>query len=120
MLGDAFELRTYADLKGWEDDDHLAAFEAFRRCALHAEEKRYKDGGLGVSFKDLKPAFRGALRAFVMDGPEARQFFEHWFTPALVKPEAGKLGHVTGFYEPVVKASRTRSEAFPVAALPPP
>ena len=46
MLGDAFELRTYADLKGWHDDDHLAAFDAFQRCARHAEENRYKDGGL--------------------------------------------------------------------------
>lgn len=114
MLGAAFELRSFADLKGWRDDDHFAAFEAFQRSALHAEDKRYKDGGLGVSFKDLKPAFRGALRAFVMDGPDARQFFETWFIPALVKPEPGKQGHVTGFYEPVVKASRRKSAAFPV------
>ena len=114
MLWDAFELRSFADLPGWRDDDHLAAFEAFRRSAEHAADKRYKDGGLGVSFKDLKPALNASLRAFVMDGPDARQFFEHWFTPALVKPEPGRQGHVTGFYEPLVKASRKRTEAFPV------
>jgi membrane-bound lytic murein transglycosylase A len=114
VLGDAFELRSFNDLKGWEEDDHLSAFEAFQRSALYAEERRYKDGGLGVAFKDLKPAFKASLSAFVMDGPDARQFFEHWFTPALVKPEPGKQGHVTGFYEPVVKASRKRTEAFPV------
>jgi membrane-bound lytic murein transglycosylase A len=114
VLGDAFELRSYADLKGWEEDDHLSAFDAFRLSALQAEDRRYKDGGLGIAFKDLKPAFKASLRAFVMGGPDARQFFEHWFVPALVKPEPGKQGHVTGFYEPVVKASRKKTAAFPV------
>ena len=114
MLGDAFEIRSFADLKGWEEDDHLAAFQAFLRSARHAETKRYKDGGLGVSFDDLKPAFDAALIAQIKSGREARSFFEHWFTPALVKPEPGKQGHVTGFYEPIVKASRARTDDFPV------
>jgi membrane-bound lytic murein transglycosylase A len=114
VLGDAFELRSFADLKGWDDDDHLAAFDAFVRSARHAADKRYKDGGLGVSFSDLKPAFDAALNAGVKNGLDAKQFFEHWFAPAFVKPEAGKQGHVTGFYEPVVKASRTQSDAYPV------
>jgi membrane-bound lytic murein transglycosylase A len=113
VLGDAFELRSFADLKGWEDDDHLPAFEAFQRSARHAADKRYKDGGLGVSFSDLKPAFDAALTADVKNGLDAKHFFERWFTPALVRPEPGKQGHVTGFYEPVVKASRTRTKAFP-------
>jgi membrane-bound lytic murein transglycosylase A len=114
VLGDAFELRSFADLKGWDEDDHLAAFEAFMRSALYASDNRYKDGGLGVSFKDLKPALKASLFAFVMDGPDAKMFFEHWFVPALAKPEPGKQGHVTGFYEPVVKASRKKTAAFPV------
>jgi membrane-bound lytic murein transglycosylase A len=114
VLGDAFELRSYVDLKDWEEDDHLSAFDAFQRSALHTADKRYKDGGLGVSFQDLKPAFAASLTANVTDGLGARQFFEHWFIPALVKPEPGKQGHVTGFYEPVVKASRKQTAAFPV------
>jgi membrane-bound lytic murein transglycosylase A len=114
VLGDAFELRSYADLNGWEEDDHLSAFDAFQRSALYAADKRYKDGGLGVSFQDLKPAFAASLAANITDRPGARQFFEHWFIPALVKPEPGKQGHVTGFYEPVVKASRKQTAAFPV------
>jgi membrane-bound lytic murein transglycosylase A len=114
VLGDAIELCSFADLKDWRDDDHLAAFEAFQRSAHYAEEKRYKDGGLGVSFKDLKPAFDAAVTSDVKNGLDAKHFFERWFTPALVRPEPGKQGHVTGFYEPVVKASRTPTHAFPV------
>jgi membrane-bound lytic murein transglycosylase A len=114
VLGDAFELRPFKELNGWREDNHLAAFEAFQRSARHAVDKRYKDGGLGVSFDDLKPAFDAAVSAEVKSRHEAKTFFEHWFTPALVKPEPGKQGHVTGFYEPVVKASRIRTAAFPV------
>lgn len=114
MSGNAFETRPFADLNGWEDDDHLAAFEAFLRSARHAEVKHYKDGGLGVSFNDLKPAFDAALIAAVNNGMDAKHFFERCFIPALLKPERGKRGHVTGFYEPVVKASRIKTEDFPV------
>ena len=113
MLGDAFQLRSFADLNGWEEDDHLPAFEAFLRSARHATAKRYKDGGLGVEFDDLKPAFDAALSTPVTNAAEAKRFFESCFTPAFVMPEPGKQGHVTGFYEPVVKASRTKSDAFP-------
>lgn len=114
MLSDALEFQTFETLDGWADDDHVAAFEAFRRSARHAENKRYKDGGLGVSFNDLKPAFDVASSAKIDDAMGARTFFERWFIPALVRPGHGKQGHVTGFYEPVVKASRSKSAEFPV------
>ncbi len=113
MLGDAFELRSFEELNGWDDDDHLPAFGAFLRSARHAEAKRYKDGGLGVSFDDMKPAFDAALSVKIKTGMDAKRFFENWFTPALVNSGSGKQGQVTGFYEPVVKASRSRTEAFP-------
>jgi membrane-bound lytic murein transglycosylase A len=115
VLGDVFELRSFADLKGWEEDNHLPAFGAFLRSARHAEAKRYKDGGLGVSFDDMKPAFDAALSSKIKTGMQAMRFFESWFTPALLNSGPGKQGHVTGFYEPVVKASRSETEAFPNA-----
>ncbi len=114
MLSDALECQTFDTLKGWADDDHLAAFEAFRRSAHHAKSKRYKDGGLGISFDDLMPALEAASASVMVDATSARAFFERWFVPALVKPDPGTQGHVTGFYEPVVTASRTKSADFSV------
>lgn len=114
MLGGAVEKRAFADLPGWADDDHLIAFEAFRRSARHARAARYKDGGLGVRFADLEQAFEESLGEPVWNASDARKFFERWFVPALVKSEKNPRGHVTGFYEPVVPASRERTDDFPI------
>jgi membrane-bound lytic murein transglycosylase A len=114
MLGGAADKRAFADLRGWAEDDHLAAFEAFRRSARHARAARYKDGGLGVRFADIEHAFEESLGDPVWNAHDAKAFFERWFVPALVKPDKGERGHVTGFYEPVVPASRERTKDFPV------
>lgn len=114
MLGGAVERKAFADLPGWAEDDHLSAFEAFRRSARFARTARYKDGGLGVRFADIEQAFEESLGQPVWIAADAKAFFERWFVPALVKPDKGARGHVTGFYEPVVPASREKSVEFPV------
>ena len=48
--------KSFADLPGWEADDHLPAYEAFRRSAFHVLTKPYRTGSLGVRFD----AFAGA------------------------------------------------------------
>ncbi|TGV75898.1 transglycosylase, partial [Mesorhizobium sp. M2D.F.Ca.ET.145.01.1.1] len=40
--------RSFGDLPGWAGDDHLPAFEAFARSALHVPIKPYRSGALGV------------------------------------------------------------------------
>ena len=114
MLSQRVSFTSFERIAAWQADDHFAAFQAFRRSAAHASAKRYKDGGLGVGFDDLKPVFQAALESDISEQQAARSFFEQWFVPALVTPEPGRQGHVTGFYEPVVKASRVKSAAFPV------
>ncbi len=114
MSPEALSFKTFDALAGWDGDDHLAAFEAFRRSAFQAGQRRYRDGGIGISFDDLRPAFDAARSASIHDRSAARQFFEDWFAPAQVMPAAGTSGHVTGFYEPVVPASRRRTDAFAV------
>ena len=104
----------YDDLPGWADDDHLAAFVAFRRSAGQGLKKPYRDGSNGRSFAALKPVFEAALAADICDGQAARSFFEHWLAPVLLDADGKRRGHVTGFYEPVVKGSRTKTPEFPV------
>ena len=57
-LSPLFSPVTFADLPGWPEDDHLAAFEAFRRCAFHVPVKRYRTGSLGVAFESFADAYR--------------------------------------------------------------
>lgn len=104
----------YTDLPGWPDDDHLAAFQAFSRSAAQALNKPYKDGEGARNFVNFKPAFQSALATTITTTVEARRFFEQHFTPVKLDPETGEAGLVTGFYEPIVKGSRTKTEAFPI------
>jgi membrane-bound lytic murein transglycosylase A len=108
---------SFADLPGWADDDHLPAFEAFRRSAFHVLEKPYRSGALGVAFDSFAVAYADAREAPPKDNVGARRFFEQHFVPAFVSPEDSQKGFVTGFYEPVVGASPFRTEKFTVPLL---
>ncbi len=109
--------KTFADLPGWSEDDHLAAFSAFRRSAFQVLEKPYKTGSLGIDFAAFEPAFTEARGFAPTDAVAARGFFERHFTPFYISPEARDSGLVTGFYEPEVVASPVRTESFTVPLL---
>jgi membrane-bound lytic murein transglycosylase A len=108
----------YDALAGWAEDDHAAAFRAFRRGAAVLGAHPAKTRGLGIDGALLGEALRLAdgLPEDV-SAADARRFFEVHFTPQHLVPPAGFF---TGYYEPVVKGSRERSERFPAPLLRPP
>lgn len=120
MLSHQFSPRQFHDLPGWAQDDHLAAFRAFRLCAQRALEKPYRSGSLGIGFDALKEIFTDSRETFVETGDDARRFFETWFRPCLVIPDHADHGLVTSYYEPEVTASavRTAQFQFPLYARP--
>ena len=116
-LSPLFAQKTFADLPGWDGDDHLAAFAAFRRSAFHVSEKPYRTGSLGIDFAAFQPAYAEARSSVPTHANTARAFFEQHFTPFRVSPETGASGLVTGFYEPEVMASPVRTGEFNVPLL---
>ncbi|MHB2267395.1 murein transglycosylase A [Aliihoeflea sp. PC F10.4] len=106
----ALNFISFDDIEGWPGDDHRAAFDAFRRSAFHGLEKPYRTGTFGISHEDLALAFAAARAGSSVD---ARGFFEQHFIPARIKAE----GFVTGFYEPIVSASLTRTDTFQLPIL---
>ncbi|RWI03744.1 murein transglycosylase A [Mesorhizobium sp.] len=116
-LSQAFSEKSFDDLPGWDEDDHLAAFAAFRRSAFHVLTKPYRSGGLGVDFNAFTKVYAAARSVAPTDRREARAFFERHFIPAHIGAESGGAGLVTGFYEPVVDASPVRTERFTVPLL---
>ena len=116
-LSPFFQPLFFADLPGWAEDDHLPAFEAFRRSAFHALKKPYRSGSLGVTFESFAAAYADSRETLPKDRAEARAFFERHFVPALVSPGDAEHGFVTGFYEPIVRASPLRTELFTVPLL---
>lgn len=116
-LSPLFRPVSFSDLPGWAEDGQLAAFDAFRRSAFHVLTKPYRTGSLGVTLESFEDAFRDSRETPARDDAQARAFFERHFVPALVSPEDGARGFVTGFYEPVVKASPVRTGRFAVPLL---
>jgi membrane-bound lytic murein transglycosylase A len=120
MDGAASTPVRFDDLPGWGDDDHLAAFNAFRRSAAQAVAKSYRDGSDGRKFERFRPAFENAVTAEVTDARQARLFFEQHFNPVRLVNSDTEPAMVTGFYEPIVEGSRTQSPKFrvPIYAKP--
>ena len=105
-LSPSFHPVSFAELPNWHEDDHLAAFAAFRRCAFQALVKPYRSGSLGVDFAAFSESYAAARTVSPANRSEARAFFEEFFVPAKV---GGDPGLVTGFYEPEVEASPVRT-----------
>ena len=101
----------FGDLPGWHEDDHHAAFAAFRRSAIHALNTPYRTGSLGVETSAFTKAFTQAASISSPAGA-GKAFFERHFLPYLVAPDGDEAGFVTGFYEPQLEASRVRTPHF--------
>ena len=112
-LSAVFRPVSFADLPGWAEDDHPAAFAAFSLSAHRVLEKPYRTGSLGVDCAAFAAAYDEARTSSLLDATSARSFFEKHFQPCRVVPSDGaEQGFVTGFYEPVARASPVRSGTF--------
>jgi membrane-bound lytic murein transglycosylase A len=106
------EPRAFDALPGWAADDHGAAFRAFRQSAAVLSEHPPKSRGLGLDAAALSAILARALaQPADLAAAPAKAFFEAAFTPVEITPESGG-GFFTGYYEPIVAGSRTRSERF--------
>ena len=113
-----FEPRTFAELPGWDSDDHLAAWKAFLvscKPVMDAVRSSAKSGAPPPLA--LLDACELALSVAKAGKPQtrvgAKAFFEQHFTPHSVSHSAAP-GLLTGYYEPLVKGSRTPGDGYDV------
>jgi membrane-bound lytic murein transglycosylase A len=114
---------SFADLPGWEADDHLAALKAFlRSCAVVVQraERNSEGPATAAPAAGLAAACRAAQAMRSPARASAKAFFEAHFVPHRVVHEE-KRGLLTGYYEPVLEGSRTRAGKFqtPIYRRPP-
>ena len=98
------QMLDFANLDGWEADDHRAALTSFlATCEKLAD--------------DWQPLCRLAADSNTTDA-SARAFFELFFRPVLIGAPPALF---TGYYEPELQgsASRTPRFAYPIYARPP-
>lgn len=101
---------NWSDLPGWSEDDLAPAFEAFV-ASCKVLERQPLWSGVCASARQSDAITRGNLQAW----------FESNFQPwQLVNPDGAREGLVTGYYEPLIKASRKRTPKYryPVFGVP--
>jgi membrane-bound lytic murein transglycosylase A len=97
-----FELAKWADLPGWNSDDVSEAWPAFIRSCMALKTQSL-----------WQPPCLAASRMARHDDDILRAFFETWFRPYRVfNSDGSRSGMVTGYYEPLLRGSRTRSEKY--------
>jgi membrane-bound lytic murein transglycosylase A len=105
--------RSFSELPGWSDDDHLLAFSAFRNGCLRLISDGEPLRPAQMASTDLVSVCRRAVVAPVADRLAARHFFERNFQPWRIDLPDSKSGFLTGYYEPEVDASLAKTVAFP-------
>ncbi len=105
----------YGELQDWSQSDLRSALRAFQRsCAVLASRPDEAPLG-GVNYAGTAGEWRQACSVgtpATTDDPEtARRFFESEFVPYRVTPGVG-AGFFTGYYEPVLRGSRTRHDSY--------
>lgn len=88
-------LLDWGDLNGWAKDDHGQALVAFKETC-----------------RDLKEGDWPAICKFADDASEPRLFFETFFRPVMITD--GEDALFTGYFEPELPGSRTRSIEYNV------
>ncbi len=111
-----FQPVAFADLPGWAEDDHLAALHTMRRSCGPVIDNA-GDARVPVAPELLTVCAEArALPESTLTAARARAFFETWFQPHKVV-HSDPTGLLTGYYEPVVDGSRTRTDTFHVPVL---
>jgi membrane-bound lytic murein transglycosylase A len=109
----------HADIPGWAEDDHEAAFSTFLvscepilRGDAAQREARPPSQALVAACR----AARELRQADAPDQARSRAFFETHFSAFDIRPGGGD-GFLTAYFEPEVQASREKSAEFAVPVL---
>lgn len=98
----SYEILDFADLDGWAEDDHAAALSVFLETC-----------------SDLREPDWVSLCAVARETSDARDFFELFFRPVLIRD--GGEGLFTGYFEPELDGALSPGPRyrFPVYRMPP-
>jgi membrane-bound lytic murein transglycosylase A len=108
-----YEPAEWADVDGWANDDHAAAFSTFLgscRVVTTTRQRSARDASrVGDALKDVCTR---ALAAVPLDDNGARKFFEDNFRPLRISKLGDATGFLTGYYEPIIEGSSVRTDQF--------
>ncbi len=105
-----FMLSKWEALPDWSSQDLGASWPALQQSCRALKLKPV-----------WLPICAAAEKVNKEDASARRVFYETWFTPyQIFNPDGTDSGMITGYYEPLLKGSRTRSKRFPFPIIAPP
>ncbi|MGD0024856.1 MAG: MltA domain-containing protein [Xanthobacteraceae bacterium] len=107
-----YEPVDWADLQGWADDDHAAAFATFLASCRALTAKWRPSREMTAITEALKDVCERAQAAVPLDEDGARKFFEDNFRPLRISKLGETDGFLTGYYEPIIDGSRVPTGEF--------
>lgn len=115
---------TYDEVPGWKNDRQSRAFALFAEsCRVNARRGNLfttKTGAQYASASEWQNACAGATHLQAPTDEEARRYFEQYFSPYRAVTGAGRKGLTTGYYEPLLHGSKTKTTRYsiPVYGVP--
>jgi membrane-bound lytic murein transglycosylase A len=110
---------AFADLPGWRKDSHAEVLTAFvKSCDLIRNQRDGRSfGGKRIAGEVVDWRAICAEAASIQElepgnNATARAFFEKWFSPFRATNNGNPTGLFTGYYEPILRGSRTRSGTY--------
>lgn len=114
--GMSVEEYSFSQLPGWQQDNHGEALGAFKRSCTKlnalAPDAPVGNDLLSGSASDWQKVCADAVQIPVTDSVAARSFFERRFVPFAVGIGGSRSGKFTGYYEPLLKGSRTKKAGY--------
>jgi membrane-bound lytic murein transglycosylase A len=115
---------SFSNLPHWQRDDHIAAFAAFKQSCTEITKRNPN-----LAFGSLKQSGKveawqticnAATKITQPNNKIAREFFETWFDPYFVKSTLNNDHLFTGYYIPLLHASRQNDAQYstPIYGLP--
>lgn len=116
-----FKPLSFAEVPGWREDHHLDALLAFlasaeRLLAQNASGAGFLEKPTSEALRAIANSASSCVGAIGDDPAKARAFFETHFQPHRVIHD-DDTGLLTGYYEPVLKASKTPTARYSVPLL---
>jgi membrane-bound lytic murein transglycosylase A len=102
----------WANVDGWANDDHAAAFATFLTSCRAVTSKRRPARDATPVGEALKSVCDRAFAALPLDENGAQKFFEDNFRPLRINKLSDTAGFLTGYYEPIIEGSRVPTGQF--------
>lgn len=113
-----FSPSTFLHLSGWENDEHLTALHSFRNSCkallkIPSTQSISNASSLGGQAYHWHKPCLDAEKGYIFSNHDAKEFFEKWFIPYIVRDSDGsEIGRFSGYYNITLNARLYKTDRF--------